>query len=222
MLRALILVLLIGVSGGVGYYFGYNAGVGTAPPVASSEPPLTQALTQAKATERSASRARSQDTPTRTPDPSASLSDKHISLPIANLQPSDILDTFDQARGAGERRHEATDIMAPRGTPIYAVDDGVVRKLFTSKPGGLTVYQYDPSERYVYYYAHLDKYAETLKEGQRVSRGDLIGYVGSTGNADPNAPHLHFAILQLGSSREWWHDTTPINPYPLFMAAMNR
>jgi len=110
--------------------------------------------------------------------------------------------------------------MAPRGTPVLAVSDGQIKKLFVSKPGGLTIYQYDSNERYCYYYAHLDRYADGLKEGMRVRQGDLIGYVGSTGNADPNAPHLHFAILELGPAKEWWRDTLPINPYPLLIESM--
>ena len=104
--------------------------------------------------------------------------------------------------------------MAPRGTPVVAVDDGKVVKLFNSKPGGLTVYQFDPDEKLAYYYAHLDRYAPGLAEGTVVKRGDVIGYVGSTGNANPDAPHLHFAVFVLGPEKRWWQGT-PINPYPL-------
>ncbi|MBC7926320.1 MAG: M23 family metallopeptidase, partial [Bryobacteraceae bacterium] len=82
------------------------------------------------------------------------------------------------------------------------------------------IYQYDPTETYTYYYAHLDRYAEGIQEGRQLKRGDLIGYVGVTGNSDPTAPHLHLAILQLGPTKEWWHDTTPINPYGVFMSAL--
>jgi murein DD-endopeptidase MepM/ murein hydrolase activator NlpD len=147
---------------------------------------------------------------------------REIGLPIAGLSASDIYDTFDQPRGGGERAHEATDIMAPRGTPVYAVDAGVIRKLFKSVQGGLTVYQFDPGEEYVYYYAHLDRYAERLREGMKVKRGDLIGYVGSTGNADPGAPHLHFAILELGPEKNWGQDNRAINPYPSLTGALAR
>ncbi len=143
-----------------------------------------------------------------------------LSLPIANVKPADVHDMFDQKRGE-ERRHEAIDIMAPRGTPVLAVDDGTVRKLFTSKPGGLTIYQFDPTETYAYYYAHLDRYADNLKEGQKVRRGQVIGYVGTTGNSDPNTPHLHFALLLLGADKNWYK-TTAINPYPYFANALNR
>lgn len=140
-----------------------------------------------------------------------------IGLPIRDVKRSDILDTFDQARGT-DRKHEATDIMAPRGTPVLAVVDGIIRKLFNSKPGGLTIYLFDNGEKHAYYYAHLDRYAENLREGQVVKRGDVIAYVGSTGNARPDAPHLHFAIFELGPEKEWWRGS-PINPYPLLVEA---
>jgi peptidoglycan LD-endopeptidase LytH len=143
-----------------------------------------------------------------------------IGLPIAGLQPKDIQDTFSQLRG-GTRPHEATDILAPRGTPVLAVNAGTIKKLFTSKPGGLTVYQFDPDGVYCYYYAHLDRYAADLKEGMAVSRGDIIGYVGTTGNAPANTPHLHFAIFKLGALKRWW-EGTPINPYPFLTEALKQ
>ena len=114
--------------------------------------------------------------------------------------------------------HEALDILAERGAPVVAVDDGSIAKLFTSVPGGLTVYQFDPEGLYCYYYAHLDAYAEGLVDGQRVRRGDPIGYVGTTGNAPPDTPHLHFAISRLGPEKQWWKGT-PLNPFPLWAPA---
>jgi murein DD-endopeptidase MepM/ murein hydrolase activator NlpD len=133
-------------------------------------------------------------------------------LPVAGVSPKELTDTYNQARGT-ERRHEALDILAPKGTPVLAVADGKIVKLFTSKPGGLTVYQFDPSEKYAYYYAHLDSYAPDLKENMTVRRGQMIGYVGVTGNADPGTPHLHFAIFELAATKNWW-EGTPVNPYP--------
>ncbi|MCU1273663.1 MAG: hypothetical protein JWO48_1094, partial [Bryobacterales bacterium] len=129
-----------------------------------------------------------------------------ISPPISGLRAEDIHDTFNEGRGRG-RAHEATDIMSARGTPILAVTAGTIRKLFTSRAGGLTVYQFDSAADYCYYYAHLDRYAEGLTEGMAVKRGDRIGYVGSTGNADAAAPHLHFAIFRLGPEKQWWKGT---------------
>jgi peptidoglycan LD-endopeptidase LytH len=134
-------------------------------------------------------------------------------VPVEGVKASQLSDTFDQPRGK-ERHHEALDIMAPKGTKVVAVADGKVAKLFNSKPGGLTVYQFDPTETYAYYYAHLDRYADGIKEGSMIKRGDLIGYVGSTGNANPDAPHLHFAVVELTPQKQWWKGT-PVNPYPL-------
>ena len=133
-------------------------------------------------------------------------------IPVEGVAATSLRPQFDERRGAG--RHEAIDIMAPRGTPVRAAGDGKLVKLFTSVPGGLTVYQFDPQSRYAYYYAHLDAYAPGLKEGMALKRGDVIGGVGSTGDAAPNAPHLHFAIFRLGAEKQWWKGT-PIDPYPL-------
>jgi murein DD-endopeptidase MepM/ murein hydrolase activator NlpD len=134
-------------------------------------------------------------------------------LPVEGIKLAELSDNFDQARGA-ERHHEALDIMAPKGSKVVAVADGKLVKLFNSKPGGLTVYQFDPDEKYAYYYAHLDRYAEGVKEGMQLKRGDLVGYVGVSGNADPGAPHLHFAVVALTAEKKWWKGT-PINPFPL-------
>lgn len=143
-----------------------------------------------------------------------------ISLPIKDLKASDIHDTFNDRRGGGTRPHEAADIMAPRGTPVLAVNDGKIEKLFLSKPGGNTIYQFDPTERYCYYYAHLDRYEPGIEAGRIVHRGERIAYVGSTGNADPSAPHLHFEIHELTPEKHWWQGT-PINPYPYLLKALH-
>lgn len=145
--------------------------------------------------------------------PAPALPSGTLAMPVEGINFSQITDTYDQPRGS-ERHHEALDIMAPRGAKVFAASDGKVAKLFTSKPGGLTVYEFDPSEKYAYYYAHLDRYADGLKEGAQVKRGDLLGYVGSTGNADANAPHLHFAVFELTPEKQWWKGT-PVDPYPL-------
>ena len=134
-------------------------------------------------------------------------------IPVQGVQAAKLTDTFTQSRGAG-RLHDAIDIMAARGTPVLAVADGRVAKLFESKPGGLTVYQFDRAEKLAYYYAHLDRYADGLTEGRVLKRGEVLGYVGSTGNASPDAPHLHFAIMVLGPDKRWWQGDA-INPYPL-------
>jgi murein DD-endopeptidase MepM/ murein hydrolase activator NlpD len=144
------------------------------------------------------------------------LMSHRLLIPVAGLTHADLHDTFDERRGAS--RHEAIDIAAPRGTPVVAAGDGRIAKLFKSVPGGLTIYQFDPDESFAYYYAHLDRYAEGLAEGMTLKRGEPLGYVGSTGNASPAAPHLHFAIFRLGPGRRWW-EGTPINPYPFLNEA---
>ena len=142
---------------------------------------------------------------------------RQLIIPVEGVSGVNIQDTFDQGRGT-ERKHEATDIVAPRGTPVIAADDGTIKKLFLSKPGGLTIYQFDPTETFSYYYAHLDRYADGIREGMSVRQGDVIGYVGTTGNAPPDAPHLHFGIFRLGPEKRWW-EGTPIDPYPILSSA---
>ena len=146
------------------------------------------------------------------------LAARRLLIPVEGVDRSRLRDNFNEARGG--RRHDALDIMAARGTPVRAVDSGRIAKLFESKAGGLTVYQFDADEKYAYYYAHLDRYADGLKEGALLKRGDLLGYVGTTGNATPNAPHLHFTIFRLGEDRKWWKGTA-VNPYP-FLVEISR
>jgi peptidoglycan LD-endopeptidase LytH len=145
------------------------------------------------------------------------LTAQRLLIPVVGVTRAELRDTFDERRGGS--RHEAIDIPAPRGTRVVAVGDGRVVKLFRSKPGGLTVYQFDPDQNFAYYYAHLDRYADGLAEGAILKTGDLVGYVGSTGNAPSSAPHLHFAIFRLGPDRRWW-EGTPINPYPFLNEAV--
>ena len=141
-------------------------------------------------------------------------------LPVLGARVAQLKDDFDETRG-GTRRHEAIDILAPRGTAVLATVDGTVAKLFTSVPGGLTIYEFDRAGTYCYYYAHLDRYAPGLAEGAFVHRGDRIGDVGTTGNAPKNTPHLHFAIFRLGPEKHWWQGE-PVNPYPLLLRAEER
>jgi len=142
------------------------------------------------------------------------LRERNLLLPVQGISASQLSDTYTQARAAG-RPHEALDIMAARGTPVLAVEDGRVAKLFQSRAGGTTLYQFDLSGDYAYYYAHLDRYANGIVEGAALRKGDVIGYVGTTGNAPPDAPHLHFAIFRLGPERLWWRGTA-LNPYLLW------
>ena len=139
------------------------------------------------------------------------LRSRSLLIPVKGLRAEDLKSSFHDARGSS-RRHEAIDILAPRGTPVLAVEDGKVAKLFTSEAGGLTVYQFDPTETYVYYYAHLDEYAPDLKEGVMLRKGDLVGTVGTTGNAPKDTPHLHFSISKLDPDRRWWGGTA-LDPF---------
>ena len=152
-------------------------------------------------------------TPTIGADRPAELRRRHLMLPVQGLEAGDLRDTFDEMRG-GSRRHEALDILAPRNAPVLAVEDGRVAKLFLSDAGGMTIYQFDPTETYAYYYAHLERYADGLKDGDRVQRGQVIGYVGTSGNAPRDTPHLHFAIFRLTDEKRWWQGTA-IDPYPI-------
>jgi murein DD-endopeptidase MepM/ murein hydrolase activator NlpD len=149
----------------------------------------------------------------------ASSSIFEMTPPIRGLTLANLRDMFEEVHNG--HPHEAIDIQEPKGTPVHAVVSGTVRKLFLSKPGGNTIYQFDEMGVYCYYYAHLDGYAKGLREGMRVERGDVIGFVGSTGNADPRVPHLHFAIFELGPERLWWKGKA-VNPYPGLTAAVKR
>jgi peptidoglycan LD-endopeptidase LytH len=138
-----------------------------------------------------------------------------LAIPVAGVRAEDLVDTFTQARAGGGRRHDAIDIMAPPGTPVVAAAPGTVERLFFSKGGGgTTIYIRSDDGLWSYYYAHLQRYAPGLEEGQRVQRGQVIGYVGSTGNASPDGPHLHFAIHRMSPDDDW-HSGEAINPYPL-------
>lgn len=142
------------------------------------------------------------------------LAGKRLTIPVAGTMAAHLMNTFGDERGGGDRAHQALDIMAPRGTPVVAVEDGRIEKLFNSRAGGLTIYQFDPMRTYSYYYAHLDRYADGVAEGKAVKRGEVIGYVGFTGNASPAGPHLHFAIFRLGPEKRWY-EGLPLNPFPV-------
>jgi peptidoglycan LD-endopeptidase LytH len=147
--------------------------------------------------------------------------DEALLIPVEGVTADHLKSSFNEARGGGFRVHHALDILAPRGTPVHAAVAGTIRKLFVSKAGGITIYEFDRAEEKSYYYAHLDHYADFLHEGQSVEQGDVIGYVGTTGNAPANTPHLHFAIAILPPTKEWWKGE-PIDPYPLLLAPTTR
>jgi murein DD-endopeptidase MepM/ murein hydrolase activator NlpD len=154
--------------------------------------------------------------PVPAPDPAVTaavageLAGRDLLVPVEGVQPEQLVRSFSDSRGG--RQHEAIDILAPRNTPVRAVEDGKVARLFSSKAGGITVYQFDPSEQYCYYYAHLERYADGLAEGQELKKGQVIGYVGTSGNAPKDTPHLHFATFRLTEAKRWW-EGTPLDPY---------
>jgi murein DD-endopeptidase MepM/ murein hydrolase activator NlpD len=136
-----------------------------------------------------------------------------LAIPVVGVTAKELTDSFADNRGG--RPHEAIDIMAPTGTPVVAAGPGTVEKLFLSDAGGNTVYVRSDDRRTIHYYAHLQAYAAGLAEGQPVRRGQRLGTVGSSGNADPAAPHLHFAVLRLAPGAHWWESADPIDPFPL-------
>jgi peptidoglycan LD-endopeptidase LytH len=154
--------------------------------------------------------------PSSTAPPTASLDElrrRALAIPVEGIKRDQLVDSFSDER-SGARVHEALDILAPRNTPVKAVEDGTIARLFFSKAGGITIYQFDPSEQFCYYYAHLERYADGLQEGENVKRGQVLGYVGTSGNAPKDTPHLHFAVFRLTSAKHWW-EGSPIDPYSI-------
>ncbi len=137
-----------------------------------------------------------------------------LMVPVAGMPPTALRNDYDARRGA--RAHRALDMLAPKGTPVLAADDGRIGRVGTTPIGGNIIYATDPDERFVYYYAHLDRHARGLSVGDRVRKGDVIGYVGTTGNAPSTVPHLHFQVMKRGSGRVWW-DGPAINPWAFFV-----
>jgi murein DD-endopeptidase MepM/ murein hydrolase activator NlpD len=176
----------------------------TATPVINSPSP---AATQSAAPSVAAS-------PINTPSPQPlAPSQANLIIPVMGVTPEQLRDTFADARSEG-RVHDAIDIAAPHGTPVIAAADGPIVKLFPSERGGTTIYQLSTDGRYVYYYAHLDRYAEGLAVGHFAKQGETLAYVGDTGNAGAGNYHLHFSIALIADPKRYWEGTN-INPYPL-------
>ncbi len=159
--------------------------------------------------------------PAESPPPAAPLafSDEEylrarsLMVPVDGVRPEKVADTYWQDRDGGARTHQALDILAARGTPVLSADSGTVLRLTKNTLGGITIYATDPERRFVFYYAHLDHYAKGLYEGKLIAQGEVIGYVGTTGNAPKNTPHLHFQVMRLVDVRQWWNGP-PVDPRP--------
>jgi len=130
--------------------------------------------------------------------------DAKIAMPLQEVTKKQIADTWGAPRGTG-RRHEGQDIFAPKGTPVLSATNGYVYRIGENNLGGQTVSVISKGGR-VYYYAHLNAYAPGLEVGDRVSTRTVLGFVGTTGNAQGTPPHLHFGVYTF---------TGAINPLPL-------
>jgi murein DD-endopeptidase MepM/ murein hydrolase activator NlpD len=198
--------------------YGQVAGVGSAEPVrAVSTDGLADIDSPVIQTQKPASPApvatTGSSTPVVKPAPPDDLARRDFVIPVEGVKREQLVRSFEDRR-SGTRAHEAIDILAPRNTPVKAVEDGTVARLFESKAGGTTIYQFDRTEQYCYYYAHLERYAPGLKEGDKIRKGQVIGFVGTSGNAPKNTPHLHFAVFKLTAAKHWW-EGTPIDPYDI-------
>lgn len=145
---------------------------------------------------------------------------RRLVVPVAGADMARVPDTFLDARDGGERVHRAIDILAPRGTPILAADDGKILRMSTNTLGGITMYTVDPSNRIVYYYAHMDRYNDAMYAGRAITRGDTLGFVGTTGNAPKDTPHLHFQIMRWPADGKYWNGD-PIDPFE-FLGGVRR
>lgn len=141
------------------------------------------------------------------------LWERQLMVPVEGIPRAALRDNYTAKRAAGI--HGALDILAPRYTAVVASDDLVIGRLFSGPVGGIVIYAYDPEQRFVYYYAHLERYRKGLAVGDRVAKGSVIGYVGTTGNAPPDTPHLHFQVMKRAVGRAWW-DGPAINPFSFF------
>ncbi|MBO9793605.1 MULTISPECIES: M23 family metallopeptidase [Xanthomonas] len=217
----LLMTLVVGVVlGAAGFWWLERTAPEAKVEPSSSAAPIATDRSAASAAPMAASAPLSDPAPAGMPaattpaqPPAAAAPGSDLLIPVEGIGASQLQDTFTDARSEG-RVHDAIDILAPTGTPVVAVADGTVEKLFTSERGGLTIYQFEPGGKYCYYYAHLERYADGLAEKQSIKRGQVIGYVGSTGTANPAAPHLHFEIHRLGPEKQWWKGEA-LNPYPV-------
>ena len=185
------------------------------PAPAPEEAPATAAAPPARSTPTTTATSAGSATAAAGPArDSAAATAKILIVPVEGVDPSRVRDDFSASRGA--RTHNALDILAPRGTPVLAADHGRILRLSTNPAGGITIYQLGADEQFVFYYAHLQKYRDGLKAGMEVRQGDVLGYVGTTGNAPPDVPHLHFQVMRYRRDGRYWAGE-PVNPHPFLV-----
>ncbi len=136
-----------------------------------------------------------------------------LEVPIAGVARNALVDSWGDPRDNGLRPHHGIDIMAPQMTPVRAAAPGTIEKLFLSAAGGTTLYLRTAQRDWTLYYAHLAGYAPGVHEGQVVRTGDLLGYVGDTGNAGAGNFHLHFGMMRTTSDQHWYQGED-VDPYP--------
>jgi len=230
--RIIVVAIALLAGGGLGAFIWFKSkqvGVEPATPATNVATEPTPVVTPTLDPTPSPSILEPSPTPVATPQSEPGLSDPaqtntsqpstsfvgtvNLIIPVAGVRADQLLDTFTDARSEG-RSHDAIDIMAPAGTPVLAASDGEITKLFQSDRGGTTIYQLSPDKKLVFYYAHLQRYADGLYAGKYVRQGEVIAFVGDTGNAGSGNYHLHFSIAVLNDPKRYWEGTN-INPYPM-------
>jgi murein DD-endopeptidase MepM/ murein hydrolase activator NlpD len=211
-------------AGGVTIHVGPNpprpARAAATPPAPAAAPPTAPAMAPPAAPPAVSPAAAPQPVVGPQPTDAPAEVPGRLLVPVQGVRPDQLVDTYNAARSQG-RRHDAIDIPAPRGTPVLATASGVVLKLFQSVRGGTALYELAPDRRTIYYYAHLDRYAAGMVEGRALRQGEVVGYVGDTGNAGAGNYHLHFEISTTTDPKRYWAGT-PQNPYPLLRAGVSR
>ena len=137
------------------------------------------------------------------------LNGKTLRMPVVGVRTSDLYNSWGDPRDGGRRKHRGIDIFAKKGTPVVAVSDGIISYIGDQPKGGHCLWL-TTEDGTSFYYAHLDRWATGLYEGMEVRSGDLLGYVGNTGNALTTPPHLHFAVND---------NDEMVNPYPILTRA---
>jgi len=194
------------------FAFGVVTAVACSRPVLYYPTPESAGITTPKPVAEAKPIAKSDSSPVELSADVEYLMNRHLLVPVAGANMAKVDDSFYEGRDGGERVHRAIDILAPRGTPILSADDGRILRMSTNALGGITMYTVDSNNRLVYYYAHMDHYNDAMSPGKTIARGDTLGYVGTTGNAPKDTPHLHFQVMRWPSDGKYWNGE-PIDPF---------